>query len=53
VVLGSLGDASDLLRILLNGGHLRKRAISLGRFGRPAGRSWADEDHQHDEKRRL
>ncbi len=38
VVLGSLGDASDLLRILLNGGHSAKAGYIAGAFratGRP------------------
>ncbi len=43
VVLGSLADASDLLRLLLNGGHSAKTGYLAGAFRQTSRRKLADE----------
>ena len=53
VVLGSLADASDLLRLLLNGGHSAKAGYLAGAFRADRPAEAGGRDRQHDEKRRL
>jgi hypothetical protein len=52
VVLGSLADASDLLRLLLNGGNSTKAGYLAGTL-RQTGRGGLADEIVRDEERRL